>query len=309
MIAVEQTVGCLLGLSLGDAFGARYEGGVLERLLWRWIGTTRQGELRWTDDTQMAIDLGESYLATGGLDQDDLAVRFATSYRWSRGYGPGTARVLRRIAAGADWRQASRAVHAGGSYGNGAAMRAPVIGLIYAGRPDELAIAAEQSAVVTHAHPLAIEGAVLIAGATAAALRGDSSATILESAIAAVSRRELTDRLNIARNWLESGREVGSREIVRTLGNGVAAQASCVTAVYLALLYRGQPLIDLLEFTAKCGGDTDTISAMAGAIWGAANGRDTLPEKWLSRLEQRDRIVALGEALHGRIHGRDDSRE
>lgn len=309
MTSVEQTVGCLLGLSLGDALGARYEGGVLERLLWRWIGTTRTGELRWTDDTQMAIDLAESYLATGDLDQDDLAVRFATSYRWSRGYGPGTARVLRRIAAGTDWRQASRAVHSGGSYGNGAAMRAPVIGLIYAGRPDELATAAERSAVVTHAHPLAIEGAVLIAGATAAALHGESSATMLDSAIAAVSRPELSDRLIIARDWLESGREVGTRDVVRTLGNGVAAQASCVTAVYLALRYREQPLVDLLEFVAKCGGDTDTISAMAGAIWGAANGRGKLPEEWLSRLEQRDRIVVLGEAVHGRVHAGNDSRK
>ncbi len=188
-------------------------------------------------------------------------------------------------------------------------MRAPVIGLIYAGRPDELATAAERSAVVTHAHPLAIEGAVLIAGATAAALRGEASATILDSAIAAVSRPELGERLIIARDWLESGREVGTRDVVRTLGNGVAAQASCVTAVYLALRYREQPLVDLLEFVAKCGGDTDTISAMAGAIWGAANGRGKLPEKWLSRLEQRDRIVVLGEAIHGRVHAGNDSRK
>ncbi len=307
MIALEQSVGCLLGLSLGDAYGARYEGGVLERWLWRWIGTTQAGELRWTDDTQMSIDLVESYLATGGVDQDDLAARFAGSYRWSRGYGPGTARVLRRIAAGCDWRQAAQSVHAGGSFGNGAAMRAPVIGLIHVHRPDELALAAERSAVVTHAHPLAIEGAVLIAGATAAALRGDSSATILDSVSAAVSRPELADRLSIARDWLESGRVAGTRDVVRTLGNGVAAQASCVTAVYLALRYRDQPLVDLLEFVATCGGDTDTISAMAGAIWGAVNGRGKLPEAWLSRLEQRDRIVALGEALHDRIHERNDS--
>jgi hypothetical protein len=88
-----------------DARGAPFEGGVLERALWRLIGTTRRGEMRWTDDTQMTIDVVESYLAIGAIDADELAIRFARSYRWSRGYGPEAAKVLKRIAAGADWRR------------------------------------------------------------------------------------------------------------------------------------------------------------------------------------------------------------
>ena len=56
MTSLDLFQGCLLGLSLGDALGAPYEGGVLERLLWRLIGKTSQGEMRWTDDTQMTID-------------------------------------------------------------------------------------------------------------------------------------------------------------------------------------------------------------------------------------------------------------
>ena len=39
------------------------------------IGTTRRGDMRWTDDTQMTIDLVESYLAIGAIDSDDLARR------------------------------------------------------------------------------------------------------------------------------------------------------------------------------------------------------------------------------------------
>jgi len=96
--------GCLLGLALGDALGAPHEGGLLERCVWRLIGKTRQGEMRWTDDTQMSLDLAESLIAGGAVDPDDLARRFAGSYRWSRGYGPGAARILKRIGRGADWR-------------------------------------------------------------------------------------------------------------------------------------------------------------------------------------------------------------
>ncbi len=162
--------GCLLGLALGDAFGAPHEGGPLERLVWRLIGRTRAGERRFTDDTSMSLDLAESLIERGVLDLDDVARRFAASYRWSRGYGPGAAKLLKRIARGAGWREASRSVFPEGSWGNGGAMRAPVIGLAFAGQPDALIAAARDSASITHAHPLGMEGAVLLASATALAL-------------------------------------------------------------------------------------------------------------------------------------------
>ena len=75
----------MLGLAYGDALGAPYEGGVLERLLWRLIGRTGKGEIRWTDDTQMAVDVAEVLLSCGSVEQQKLAEQFARSYRWSRG--------------------------------------------------------------------------------------------------------------------------------------------------------------------------------------------------------------------------------
>src|SRR3954467_7129877 len=66
-MTADRFKGSLLGLALGDAMGAPFEGGLAERLLWRLIGTTRQGELRWTDDTQMAIDVAESLVVHGAV--------------------------------------------------------------------------------------------------------------------------------------------------------------------------------------------------------------------------------------------------
>jgi ADP-ribosyl-[dinitrogen reductase] hydrolase len=34
--------------------------------------------------------------------------------------------------------------------------------------------------------------------------------------------------------------------------------------------------------TMMCGGDTDTNAAIAGALLGAAYGRDAVPEPWLN---------------------------
>ncbi len=299
-LTLDRFEGCLLGLALGDALGAPREGGPIERLVWRLIGTTRQGQMRWTDDTQMSLDVAESLVAKGALDADDLAFRFAGSYRWSRGYGPGAARMLKRIARGADWRQANRSVYPEGSFGNGGAMRAPVVGLFYARRRDHLADAARLSASVTHAHPLGMEGAVLVAFATALALETNHPLEILQGAAANCELEPFTARLEIAMSWLQAGDQPPPGEVSRQLGNGIAASESCVTALYIALRFMQRPFQEMQEFVARGGGDVDTIGAMAGAVWGAANGAASLPPNRLAKLEQCGRLVTLASALHAR---------
>ena len=133
----------------------------------------------------MSLDVAESLVVTGALDLEDLASRFAGNYRWSRGYGPSTSRVLKRVARGMHWRDANRTVHRDGSFGNGGAMRAPVVGLFYSNRRDDLAAAARLSASVTHAHPLGMEGAALVASATAFALLSLPPAEVLAAAASA----------------------------------------------------------------------------------------------------------------------------
>lgn len=295
-IHAEKFSGCLLGLALGDAWGAPLEGGAVERLIWSLIGRSRDGRRRWTDDTQMALDIAESLLAKGELDADDLAIRFARSYRWSRGYGRGASRLLRRIRRGESWSKANRSVFRDGSYGNGGAMRAPVIGLFYASDADELVRRADESARITHEHPLAREGAVLVASATAAALETQDPAEILAVAAGRCSLPQYLCKLETVSGWL--GTERSPLETRRILGNGVAAQDSCVTSLYISLSFLGRPFAEMCAYVGECGGDTDTIGAMAGAIWGAANGSRQLPESWLGRLEASEFIRETAAALH-----------
>lgn len=296
-VRIERITGSLLGLAIGDAFGAPYEGGILERAVWALVGT-RNGKRRWTDDTQMTIDVIESLVECGGVDQEDLARRFAKSYRWSRGYGPGVARVLKRIRRGQPWKSANRSVFPEGSFGNGGAMRAPVVGLFFAtSSEDELVKASCATAAVTHAHPLGCEGAVLIALATALACNDMSSQDIIERLCQCAESRGFSSRLHKARQWLQAGRTVAPRTVVAELGNGVTAVESCVTAVYLALAFRNKSFKELLEFAILLGGDVDTIAAMACAIWGAVRGQDALPQALLERLEQSDRLKALAQSL------------
>ncbi len=290
--------GALLGLALGDALGAPLEGGVLERGLWRLIGKTPDGRARWTDDTQMAVDLAESIIAHGRIDQDDIAHRFAGSYRWSRGYGPGAARVLKAIRAGVDWRSANTLEFAEGSFGNGAAMRAPIVGLFCSPDLRSLPSNARNTAVITHAHPHGQDGAVLVAIATALAVGRKPIDQILQSARAHLQLNvSFQEKLAIASSWLSSA-SPAPREVRQRLGNSVVAAESCVTAVYVALRFLNEAFEDMLSFIADCSGDVDTIGAMAGAVWGAHNRAANLPDALIAKLESADRLRALAQELH-----------
>ena len=290
MSTVKQVQGCLLGLALGDAFNAALEGGPIERFVWRLIGTTSEGKRRYTDDTQMSLDIAHSLLACQRLDLDDIASRFATQYRWSRGYGPGAAKLLKRIRRGVSWQQANRSIYPNGSYGNGGAMRAPVIGMAFAHNPRLLTDAARQTARITHAHELGMQGSVLIAQASAAALRTREPLTLVSEARRGVTHSELASKLDEAVIWLTQGELRGARQVAKTLGNGMTVTASCPTALYISCAHLESSFEQMAEFAGQCGGDTDTITAMAGAIWGAARGVDALPIAWLEELEDMQSI-------------------
>ncbi len=298
MLILEQFQGCLLGIALGDAMGAPHEGGPLERFVWRLIGRTRDGKRCWTDDTQMTIDLAESWFANHGVNQDDLARRFAQSYRWSRGYGPGAAKLLKTIRRGEDWRQANRAIFRTGSFGNGAAMRAPILGLLSSDLSDVFA-AARQTAEITHAHPNGILGAELLAGVAHLLANSHArDASLQTTARGLPLSNEFRSRIEVATTWLSQKHDASPAMVRRELGNRASAHESCVTGVYIALRFLDAEFQELLDFAIACRGDVDTIAAMAGALWGTVRGFSALPKELLDKLEDKDRLLDLARQLY-----------
>lgn len=283
----DRFVACLLGLALGDALGARHEGGLVARGLWALLGIGRPGVLRWTDDTAMALGLARSLATRRGLDADHLAATWARDARWSRGYGPGALAVLRRVRRGEPWATASRAVFPDGSYGNGAAMRAAPLGLWFRDDAAALDAGAALAASITHAHPLGVEGGVLMARATAAALAGPLDLARLRDGCREPAFR---DRLAVAADLT-----LDVAEVRRRLGSGIAATDSVPTALHLAR--RFDAFEPMLEFAVALRGDVDTIAAMAGALIGARHGTAVLPKAALRRLEARADLEAAARAL------------
>jgi poly(ADP-ribose) glycohydrolase ARH3 len=173
---------------------------------------------------------------------------------------------------------AKRAFDGRGSLGNGAAMRVAPIAVCYPHDPDLLLDAARRSARITHAHPVGVDGAVVQAAAFGAALRGTDS---LEAARAAAARPELREGLTAAIRLIT---ERPAPDIVATaLGNNSTADGSVPTAIYAASAHAR--FEDAVTFAVRCGGDADTIAAMAGAIAGARDGATAIPARWCDQLD------------------------
>lgn len=78
----ERYVGCLLGLACGDAVGTTVEfsprGTFTPLTDMVGGGPFRLQVGEWTDDTSMALCLGQSLLAQGGFDAADQMQRYVT---------------------------------------------------------------------------------------------------------------------------------------------------------------------------------------------------------------------------------------
>jgi poly(ADP-ribose) glycohydrolase ARH3 len=280
----------MLGLALGDALGAPFEG---------WPGGTVSFKrlptiLRYTDDTEMAIGVAESLSQKGLFDAVDMAKRFVGNFDPSRGYGPGTIAVLGMIRNGMPYEEANRRVFPEGSFGNGAAMRSAPLGLFFSADKARLKDAAYGSSSITHSHPLAKESALLVSHTVAQIINGKSGHELLKGLLSVISHEEYRAKLVTVGRLLKE--DPSTDEVVASLGNSVLAFESAPTAVY-AFLRLGNDYLKTMRFCISLGGDTDTISAMAGAICGAHVGVEGLPGKLLGCLEAKDRIEGLSLEL------------
>ncbi|KAG2439556.1 hypothetical protein HXX76_004909 [Chlamydomonas incerta] len=172
----QRCVGSMLGKFCGDVLGAAVEGWDDARIraaapdgLQSFVMGTNRGDGCYTDDTQMAIALARSLVASGGRCDALAAARaYADEYEMGRGYGGTAYKILVLIRKqGIDEETlatlGTRFIP-GGSFGNGGAMRIAPLGLVYRHAPPAVLREAVAAALrVTHVHPTAIDGAFVIA--------------------------------------------------------------------------------------------------------------------------------------------------
>lgn len=307
----ERIAGCLLGGAVGDGLGAPLEGlsrsdirvvvpnptqlltqipDTGKRIPWK-HAMGKPTTLVYTDDTQMAIALAEALCEQPAPQAADYAASYAAHFQEWRGYGRGARTIMQCLQHGVEWEEASTVAFKDGSWGNGAAMRVAPLGVHFAALApdalDTLDAYAEQSALPTHRHAVGIEGAQLIARATAqAAARGpvdpaSSRTAFADDVFGALGVEHASDMM---RPVLDAAHAAAAAGVLTTLPNGIGAHESVPTAIACYAAHPGNFAAAIGE--AIClGGDCDTIAAMAGGIAGAHYGLPAIPPQWIEWLE------------------------
>ncbi|HEY8981387.1 MAG TPA: ADP-ribosylglycohydrolase family protein, partial [Streptomyces sp.] len=193
-LRLSRAVGAVLGSAVGDALGAPFEFGPEKAFSARFPPGVPAEEMcgggGWdpgeaTDDTQMAVLVGESLLARGGLDPADVFDRFR---RWAaadpKDIGLQTEAVL---TSGDPWDTAA-ALHfqvSRRAAGNGALMRAATSAVYFAGRGQAATLdAGRRLSALTHGDPAAWEGTAALHELIRAALTGNAPLTVVPETLA-----------------------------------------------------------------------------------------------------------------------------
>ncbi len=267
-----------------------------------------------SDDTEQACMVGQALLAGGKHD----AEAFARSLAWRlklwllglpAGIGWATLRAILRLWLGfAPTRSGVR------SAGNGAAMRAPLLGAVVFGDPAAVTRLVDASTRITHSDVRAYEGALAAAMACGYAVLREPSEIIPDELFRMLaellSNEELLQALDRARSLLAAGATPGAFAAELGLSRGVSGYVihTVAVALFCWLRYRTD-FRRTLEEAIALGGDTDTVGAIAGALAGATLGASAIPEEWLNGLLEWPRSVRWMRLLAGRLANLASERE
>jgi ADP-ribosyl-[dinitrogen reductase] hydrolase len=273
----DRAVGALVGLAVGDALGTAVE--FKKRGTFPPVTDMRGGGVfglnpgEWTDDTSMALALGEALLKDPALADPATAMnRWVNWYEWGMyshndrcfDIGNQTATAL------SDWSM-SRSLPEGDteSAGNGSIMRlAPAVIVNFNNTGLMLDVAQRQSDL-THRNPQCRLIAAKLASLMATLIVGQGDGEI-PADIAARAEPE-----------------------VKSTGYVVDTFEAAIWAFAPRDGFR-----NILLRAVNLGDDADTVGAVTGQIAGAAYGLSGIPETWLEVLAWRPRIIDMGRALY-----------
>lgn len=297
-------------------------------------------EGRYSDDTQLSLCAARSIDPDGSFDARYFAkVELPLWTQYARGAGAAITAAARGAARKkTDWNSNFFTYSLRGKRtdyrdagSNGAAMRSAPLAIANRDDAPRLADAAWRSAIVTHGHPRAIVGALLIAEAQRRVLARetlDEHAFIrgLAEYVADIAVPDGEEFAVWLRRWNESGRDFGreleatkdeAREALAVAGGARGPQTTdmlrrlgcydpatkgsgvATVCAAIALFYRwGGNFRACVEHAVNAiGTDTDTIAAMAAGLTAAHGGMAELPEAWTAKVQDYNYLNRIGETL------------
>jgi ADP-ribosyl-[dinitrogen reductase] hydrolase len=287
--------GLLSGVAVGDSLGLPAEGLSRRRVQKFFRGKWHQrflfGRGMISDDTEHTV-----FVAQCLLKHPDSVSEFRRLLAWKfriwflglpAGIGFATLRSILKL-----WIGVSPEKSGVYSAGNGPAMRAAIIGAYFAQSPERIDSYIQASTLLTHTDPRALTGASAIAHLAGWGSQNQSPSHLNPAEVFAILERcagandtewkEIVDKMRCA---FEQGLSVEAFILEMNLSRGVSGYIyhTVPVAVYSWMKHFGefeQTLIAVLN----CGGDTDTVASIAGALAGVSVGDKAIPGDWIDKI-------------------------
>jgi len=289
-VRADRAAGVVVASACGDALGAGYEFGPS-------LGTEVDVHMKgggafdwapgeWTDDTQLALAI-LAPIADG--DTDPLPAIEVGFRAWFASdpadVGNQTRRALsdeRPLAVAA----ADDAERNPGAAGNGSLMRTGPVALAHPGDPAAIAELAARVSALTHATDDCVDACVLWSVAIDATVRQAPGSA--EAHDWAGPLRDALVHIPAARRatWRERIDEATTADPRQFVENGwvVHAFQAALASICSTPAPDDEPscvhLQRALDRAVRCGGDTDTVAAIAGSLLGARWGATAVPLAW-----------------------------
>ncbi len=298
-LRLDRVSGVIAGLAAGNALGRTAErrqareprprNELADAMRRR---TLDGGKGRGGASTQTFVLSAEAWLEHGWRAPEVLAEQLDLRLEGLRSPGRAIRTTVDELRRGTPWFLAAPR-----SYGDAGLSRAAAVGVVWAGDPRSVGLAASLDASVTHASKTAAASSTALAGLVAGLVnreRGTRPAQTAAAVIATIDHAEVRTLLESVLGMLaldpgEAARAIGIRPHAP---NALALALWCASAI--------DDPATAIATAAAMPGDAHTTAAVAGAIVGAIHGSSALPARWVNETEGADafRVLARRIASH-----------
>lgn len=273
-----------LGVAVGDALGAGLEFmtpgeikakyGIVQDIIGGGWLRLKPGQI--TDDTEMSLCVARAIDTAGGWSLPAIADSFV---EWLRTKPIDVGDTCRRGIRNYMLKGALESPFNQWDAGNGACMRMLPVALCTLSDEKLLEDYAIQQSHITHNHPLSDAACLAMGKLVHLSLLGYSKSRL---------RRELESLLGRYENFrFEPYRGLATAYIVDTM------------QTVFHYFFKTRDFESCLVATVNQGGDADTTGAIAGMLAGAYYGLDSIPKRWLKKIDKTllEEIIALSDRL------------
>ncbi|MFX1345322.1 MAG: ADP-ribosylglycohydrolase family protein [Promethearchaeota archaeon] len=327
---LDKFQGTLISVAIGDTLGHPWEGKLRTQIFTyfkdfnEFIQEYRDIFNTYTDDTQLTIHTAKAIILGNGFNTYNFIQEYV---RWLDdppiGPGYGCISSIRKLKYGVPWKEA-----ASNSGGNGTVMRIAPIGLFYSKDMKGLKTTAIKSSIITHSHPAASAGAIVIARAIAYLIdkspeTGFSKDELFEVMISSISGSQediweefieilykLKENLNIP---IEAGLIKFSQAGVKSpyfieefLGKAFVHPYTISTVICSLFIFLKNlsSFEDCIFELSTAGGDSDTVGAIGGSLAGAYFGMKNIPDDLIKLVKNYKKILRISEELYHKFEKR-----